>query len=332
LKARRSNPFHRKEFGLKQTLDLRRITIFLAFAFGIAWAIALIIFLTGQIANSPTLFVIGGVPFSLALVLLALGYMTAPALAHVLTRIITREGWKDTHLAPKFHNWRYWLAAWVVPAAIIGLGVLVYFLVYPQQFDSQLSAVQLMLDNVAAQTGEVLPVGVWALVLIQVVQAILIAPIFNGLFTLGEEFGWRAYLQPKLMPLGFRPAMLWMGLIWGVWHWPAIVMGHNYGLDYWGAPWSGLLLTIWVMTCIGTILGWWTQRAGSVWPAVIGHAAFNGFAAIGTLFVLPGSQPNPLLGPLPVGLIGGLPLTLLTVYLLWKGKPAYVSRETKKDK
>jgi membrane protease YdiL (CAAX protease family) len=113
-----------------------------------------------------------------------------------------------------------------------------------------------------------------------------------------------------------------MGLIWGVWHWPAILMGHNYGLDYPGAPLLGPLAMVWFTLVVGALLGWLAFRGGSVWPAVIGHAALNGMANLGVVFVR--GEPNPLLGPLPVGLVGGVGfavagLVLLLVPGLWQG-------------
>jgi len=130
----------------------------------------------------------------------------------------------------------------------------------------------------------------------------------------GEEFGWRAYLLPKLMPLGGRRAVLLSGVIWGVWHWPVIAMGHNYGLDYPGYPWLGMLLMVLVCIGLGSFLSWVTLRAGSVWPAVIGHAAINGISALGTLALKPGAG-NVLLGPLPVGIIGMSAWMLATVLI-----------------
>src|SRR5574341_1590086 len=109
-------------------VDTRRILIFLAFAFGIAWATALVIYLTGGLVNSPNL----GLPgLTLATVLMALPYMFAPALAHVLTRLLTREGWTDTSLRPRFGQgaWKYWLIAWLLPPVLIALGAAIYFVI-----------------------------------------------------------------------------------------------------------------------------------------------------------------------------------------------------------
>ena len=295
---------------MREKLDVKRITIFLAFAFGIAWAFALIIYLSGGFTNSSEL--IPGTGITLAALLLLIGYMSAPAAAHILTRLVTREGWQDTFLRLQFkRGWPYWLAGWVVPALATVLGGALFFLLFPSTFDSSLSRIK----DTLASTGQPAPISPWAVVVIQTGFAIAIAPLINGLLTFGEEFGWRAYLQPKLMPLGKRRALLAMGLIWGVWHWPVTAMGHNFGLDYVGAPWLGMLTMVWFTLACGTFLGWITLRGGSVWPAVIGHGAINGISSLAILFVQ--GKPHPLLGPLPVGLIGsaGWALVALWIYL-----------------
>lgn len=79
---------------------------------------------------------------------------------------------------------------------------------------------------------------------------------------LGEIKCWRAYLLPKLrMSLSDRAALIITGVIWGIWHLPVIVMGHNYGTDYWGYPWLGILtMTDTIAGIIGAMVacvGWW---------------------------------------------------------------------------
>lgn len=296
---------------MRTELDKKRIYIFVAFAFGIAWACALVIYLTGGLADSPVL--VEGI--TLAFVLLATVYMGAPALAHILTRVVTKEGWQDTYLRPNFRRgWLFWLVAWFSPALFTFLGLLVYFLIFPQHYDPELRAVIELLQRSAETVGQALPeIDPWLIVLAQSAQAILIAPALNALPTLGEEFGWRAYLQPKLMPLGGRKAMLLMGLIWGIWHCPVILMGQNYGLEYPGAPWLGPLIMVWFTFVVGTLIGWVTLKGGSVWPAVIAHGALNGIANIGMFFIK--GKPNPILGPLPVGLIGSIGFSLMALAL-----------------
>ena len=315
---------------MKQTsVDTRRIILFLVFAFGIAWAFGLWVYLTGGILNSPEL--LQGTGITLAVALIALGYMWAPALANILTRIITKEGWKDAGLRPQIRKgWWALVAAWFSPAILTFLGVLLYFAIFRGQFDPELGALRQMMQAVEAQAGEAIPFSLWTLVLLQLSVGLLVAPLINSFFTFGEELGWRGYLQPKLMVLGFRKALLLTGVIWGIWHWPVIAMGHNFGFDYWGAPWTGFLMMTWFTITAGTIIGWLALRGQSVWPAVIAHAATNGIAGAGLLFLRADAQVNTLLGPAPVGLIANIPWALLAVYLLWKGEPRQqdVSRET----
>ncbi|MEJ5308707.1 MAG: CPBP family intramembrane glutamic endopeptidase [Anaerolineae bacterium] len=293
------------------TLDRKRILIFLALAFGLAWAGALLIFITGGLANSPFTYLI-----------LTVGYMGAPAIAHVLTRVITHEGWDALYLKPELRReWPYWVAAWLLPGVLTIVGILVFFVLFPQYYDPDLTMTKQTLETQlaaqAAATGQpVQEIDPWAFAISQTIMALILAPLLNAFATFGEEFGWRAYLQPKLQPLGGRKMMLAMGVIWGVWHWPVIAMGHNYGLDYPGAPWGGMLMMVWFTLLIGTLLGWLALRAGSVWPAVIGHAAINGIAALGAMFVK--GQPNPLLGPLPVGLIGSAGFAVVALALFVK--------------
>jgi membrane protease YdiL (CAAX protease family) len=307
---------------MKTMTDTRRILIFLAFAYGIAWLTGLYIYLTGGLGSGAQL--LPGLP--LAVALLAFPYMWAPALANILTRALTREGWKDVGLRPRLgRGWPYWLAGWFLPGVMTLAGAALFFVLFSQYFDAgltRLGASNLSLPMLAGLSP-------WASFAVQMLIAAIVSPLLNFVATFGEEFGWRAYLLPKLLPLGWRKAMLLQGLIWGVWHWPVIFMGYEYGFSYPGAPWLGPLLFIWITFCFGTFLAWLVIRGGSVWPAVIGHAAINGIAA-GALLATSG-QPNPLLGPLPVGVIGSLGYALAAVLLFILFKPPESSEVTAGD-
>ena len=290
--------------------DKQRLWIYIALAFGISWATGLVIYLTGGLDDSP-IYPIAGTQISLALILLATGYMFGPALANVLTRLLTKEGKKGLNLRPEFDSrrWVYFILAWVLPGLLVIVGGVLYFLVFPGYFDTQLSTLTEQMGAVDGLSN----INPWVIVLIQTLQAILISPLLNAIPTFGEEFGWRGYLQPKLMPLGGRKAILLTGVIWGVWHWPVILMGYNYGTDYFGAPFLGPLAMVWFTLTLSAIFGWLTIKAESVWPAVIAHGAINGIAAIGVIFVK--GNPDPLLGPTPLGLIGGAGLTAAAVLI-----------------
>jgi membrane protease YdiL (CAAX protease family) len=293
-------------------MERKRIFIYLAFAFGISWVTALVIFLTGGLIQSPL--IIQAPPITLAYLLLATAYMFGPALANVITRLITKEGTADLNLRPEFGGgrWVQWAAGWVLPGLLTLLGLVIFFIVFPRHFDPSFPVLREQLQQAGPQ-----PINnLWLLITLQVIQAIILSPLLNALPTFGEEFGWRGYLQPKLMPLGGRKAVFLTGLIWGVWHWPVILMGHNYGLDYFGAPFLGPLVMIWFTLILSALFGWLTIKSNTVWPAVIAHGAVNGIAALG--LILTAGNPSSLLGPAPTGLIGGLGFTLaaLLIYLI----------------
>ena len=105
-------------------------------------------------------------------------------------------------------------------------------------------------------------------------------------------------------------------------------MGYNYGLDYFGAPYLGPLAMVIFTITLSALFGWVTIKAENVWPAVIGHGALNGIAAWGLLFVA--GEPSSLLGPTPVGVIGGLGFAIIAVILFhlpnaFQPKPAKVT-------
>lgn len=292
-------------------INKKRIFIYLGFAFGISWTTGLVIYFTGGLEKSP-LFTIAGEQISLAYILLATVYMFGPAFANIITRVITKEGKADLLLQPNFENkrWVYYLAAWILPGILTIAGIIIFFILFPKFFDATLSSLLKMLNN----ASESVNVNPWMIVILQTIQALFLSPLLNALPTFGEEFGWRGYLQPKLMPLGGQQAVLLTGLIWGVWHWPVILMGHNYGLDYFGAPFLGPLAMVLFTLSLSVIFGWVTVKAGSVWPAVIAHGALNGIASLGLILVQ--GEPDPLLGPTPVGIIGGLGMIVFALLLL----------------
>ncbi|EJN59967.1 CPBP family intramembrane glutamic endopeptidase [Halogranum rubrum] len=296
------------------SIETRRVAIFLVVAYGVAWATAAALFLTGGLTDSPEL--LPGLGITLATVLLPTAYMFAPALGNVAARLLTGEGRKDLQIRPHLRgSLRVYAVAWFAPVLLTLVGAGVYFAVFSASFDPELTTYTEALRQAA---GGDIGIDPWTLVAIQLVAAVTIAPLINMLFAFGEEFGWRAYLLPKLLPLGTRQATLVVGLVWGAWHWPLIAMGYNYGFEYPGAPWTGFLAMCWFTLTTGVFLAWVTLRSESVWPAAIGHGAINAVAGLSVLFVA--GQPNPLVGPTPLGLVGGLGWTVAAAWLLWRSE------------
>ena len=153
--------------------------------------------------------------------------MLCPAIANVLTRIVTKEGFENSLFKMKIKgNIRYLALAFLMPV--------VYSTV------SAFAAAAFMMPSDAF--GEIFQnFDFWEFS--SMIIYILSVSLVVSLFGFGEEFGWRGYLTPKLEQLmPFPAAILVSGIIWGLWHAPIIVCGHNFGKDYFLYPYMGILL------------------------------------------------------------------------------------------
>ena len=135
----------------------------------------------------------GGYQNPLAQIVLMV-YMIIPAISAILTSFITKENIKDLWIKPNFkNNKKIYLIAWFLPAILIVLGAGVYYLVFPSHFDLSMSTfIKLTQDQMVAM-GQVAPSveELRSLLIMQMIIAVLLAPILNFIACLGEELGWR---------------------------------------------------------------------------------------------------------------------------------------------
>ena len=153
--------------------------------------------------------------------------------------------------------------------------------------------------------------------IISTVSAITYAPFVNMLFAVGEEAGWRGTMYPILKDrFGIIRGRLLGGAIWGVWHWPIMLLtGYEYGTTYWGAPVTGPLLFCIITITMGILFDFLYGKTSCIWVPALCHGAINAFAGVPTLFLNPAYADKLLLGPLIIGVISGLPL-MLTAFIL----------------
>jgi len=287
----------------------KRIAIFLGLTFVITYVYE--IFVIGNIVKNPE--------YASISTLLVASVMLIPALCVVLTRLITKEGFKDAWILPNFKGHiRYYILAWFLPVALIVAGGVLYFLIYPDKFDPNMGA---MAQTFAAQGLDFDPAAIRSMMILQIATGVLLSPILNILTTTGEEWGWRGYLVPKLSEkISIVPTVLISGVIWGLWHAPLTVMGHNYGLDYPGYPYTGILAMCAFCIVMGVFFSYISLRTRSCLPAAIGHGAMNGLAGAGIYFTSGPEGIDTFLGPAPTGLIGGagfiVAMVILTIIMV----------------
>ena len=227
---------------------------------------------------------------SIPLVLALLGLI----LLIVLRFIAGREAMARVWLS--WGNWRYYL--------IFGAAIIFYYIL------------QAMLNAIfklgSAQFAPIpAPPGFNPnlFVILGAVQSVLLAPILAIVIAFGEEYGWRGYLQNELFKPGRVRGVLLLGVIWGAWHWPLILMGYNYP----GYPFLGLLLMVLYTTGLAVVLGYAVLKSGSVLLSSYLHALNNQVLAF-TLAM--GFKPFNAAFSFDIGIFGILTLALVAILIL----------------
>ena len=289
--------------------DLKRILIYILITFGLTWAYCLLVIY--PLANGE---VLSGVP-ALIIQLLVATCMFFPAIGVLLTRLVTKEGFRDCWLKPNFKkNIKTYLLAWFGPAVLTFAGMVLYFLLFPDQLDLSFRYFTATLESAGAPI-ETLPMPIELLMVVQCVQALFLAPVLNFITCFGEEWGWRGYLLPKMKEaLPTVPMLLVTGIIWGLWHAPLTAIGHNYGVGYPGFPFAGIAMMCLFCIVVGVFMSYITLKTKSCIPAVLAHGAVNGIGSIGIYFTKDGG--NPFVGPAPTGIIGMIPFLIVAMVMV----------------
>ena len=200
--------------------------------------------------------------------------MLIPSVAHLITRLVTGEGFRNTYLGVNIRgNGKWYLASVWVKLAESAIGALLIW----RLFAGELSFREAFpLDDPKALTGMLL------------LQLAFTLVVFFPAF--GEEWGWRGYMMPKLLRLMPKwAAVLLGGVIWGLWHAPLTVAGHNFGVDYAGYPWVGIGEMCLMCVLINAFLTLLTERTKSIYPASFCHMVSNNIGSE-VLILLAGSD------------------------------------------
>jgi len=291
-----------------KNLETKRIIIYLVTTFLLT--ILYCVFVIYPLNNGEN---IQNIP-PVAVQLLVAAAMFFPAIGVLLTRLFTKEGFKNSLLHPRFKGHiRYYLLAYFGPGILTILGCVVYFLIFPKQYDPECGYMAATL-TAAGTPADAIPVPIPTLMLIQGIQALLLGPILNFVTCFGEEWGWRGYLLPKMAEkMHAIPMLLLNGVIWGLWHAPLTIIGHNYGVGYPGFPFTGIFAMCCFCIIMGIFLSYVTMKTKSCLPAVLGHGAINSIGAIGMYFTVDGG--NPFVGPAPTGIVGAIPFIAVAIIM-----------------
>ncbi|MBD5505294.1 MAG: CPBP family intramembrane metalloprotease [Lachnospiraceae bacterium] len=285
--------------------ETKRLGVYLALAFGLTWIIFFIYILSGNIWAADG--EISGMDQFVSL------GMLCPVLAMLLTRYVTREGFavtgKDSMLLGinfKDGKWVYFAIAMFLPWIYIELGSALTLLISPNAFDPHNPELLGLTDDELA------------IVFIQPLAAI-VSGVTVSFAAFGEEAGWRGYMMPKMIKLwGVGKAVVIGGIIWGMWHWPLTYIGHNFGMEYLGYPFTGFAAMCVLCIFMGMILTYVTYKSGSIWPAAILHAINNASPSVLQYFINHDKMTGWRSDSVVSFLIGILPMVVISVYILIK--------------
>jgi uncharacterized protein len=287
----------------------KSLIVFLCIAFGVAW----VLFLAPLAVGKP-----GTAEYRNATLICWAAAMWAPGLAAILTTLLVdRQKFRMLNLQ-RLGDKKTYLWAWLLPPALVILTGILTLGVGAGKLDLGFSLIQESMANAGSQA--IAPVMVVGL---QVLMALTLGPLINTLFALGEELGWRGYLLPQLLPLGQGRAILFSGMIWGLWHLPAVAQGFNYP----GHPVLGVFLMIVFCALLGTILSWLYLRTRSPWAPALGHGSVNAVAGLPILFLA--APVNIMLGGTIASVLGWVPMAMFIGWLIWtKQLPVKIPEET----
>jgi len=293
---------------------LKRSIQYIILTCAVSWTAAGTAILLGLPSAQRAIFDIQGLIYTI----FAAAYMFLPAVCAVILQLIHREKpFRNLNISFRLNWW--FLIAGIVPFIYsfmaLGISLLfpnVSFSAAYEGFLSNLPAGQAEL--VTQQLSKFPPV---LFLLIQIVNALIAGYTINAVFGLGEELGWRGYLLGSLKGKKFLPVSLIIGTVWGLWHFPLILLGHNYPQH----PAAGVGMMVVFCILLTPMMIYIVIKSKSVIPAAIFHGANNAIAGISLLYLSGGNDiTNGVTG------IAGF-IALLIMNLLFYLFDKYVTKE-----
>ncbi|MDR0295532.1 MAG: CPBP family intramembrane metalloprotease [Prevotellaceae bacterium] len=224
---------------------------------------------------------------ALAYTVFAAAYMFLPAICAIILQATHKEKpFRNLNISFRLNWW--FLAAGITPVALVfltlGINILFPNISFSAGAEGYLASLPAEAAEGAAKQISQFPPAIF--MLIQIVNALIAGYTINALFAFGEELGWRGYLLRELKNKKFLHASLIIGLVWGLWHFPLILLGHNYPQH----PVAGVGMMMVMCVLTSPVMIYIVIKSKSVITAAIFHGTFNAIAGIGVFFLVGGND------------------------------------------
>ncbi len=273
---------------------MKKALIYTATTLGISWIVALVYHLTSGFTGPEM-----GLEALADYQKFGMLYMFLPAIVALMLQAFEGTiGFKRPHsmrlklvvkgdTLTKFRPRWSWLVAVAIVPAIVALSILISGLfadVMPMKEGIMAQYANMGIDLNALPEEDLAMLNKlpsWVMLLATVISGILAGVTINTLFAFGEEYGWRGYLVSALRGKRFIVAALFIGVVWGIWHAPMILMGHNYP----DARIAGIGMMVVFCILAGIVELYFVLKSGSMWVAAFIHGTINALAGLGVLMI-----------------------------------------------
>ena len=213
-------------------------------------------------------------------------YMLLPMIVAIVMQKINKEKLASTGLLRFKIKWS-WLVAWVLPIIIVLLTIFVNTLLPGCEFNTDMSAM-IPADSVPEEQKEMVSMLMTPafLIVTTIISGLFAGATINALFAFGEEYGWRNYLIAALRDKKFACASIFIGIVWGLWHFPLILLGHNYPQH----SVAGVFMMVVFCVLASFVETYFVLKTRSVFPAAIFHGTINAVAGLNVLLIKGGND------------------------------------------
>jgi len=232
-------------------------------------------------------------------------YMLMPMICAVILQLIHKEKpFRNLNVSFRFNRW--FIVAGFIPiiTAFMALGISLFFpgVSFSSSFEGILQQVPDDQKEMAMEQLLKFPPAVF--ILISVLQALAAAYTINAVFAFGEELGWRGYLLKAMQGKKLLFVSFITGIVWGIWHFPLILIGHNYPQH----PVHGVGMMVILCILLSPLMTYIVIKSKSVITAAIYHGSINAIAGISVFYLVGGSDLTNGL----TGLAGFIALLIIT--------------------
>jgi membrane protease YdiL (CAAX protease family) len=222
--------------------------------------------------------------------IMAASYMFVPFISVIIVKKIHKEQiFSNLLISFKINRWFFiaWFIFPIIVFCILGISILFPGITYNPEmtgfFNRFEDAIPPELIVEFKNKINSLPINfVW----IALLQGLIAGITVNAIAGFGEEIGWRGFLLKEFKEMQFLKSSLIIGFIWGIWHSPLILMGHNYPQH----PKIGVLMMIIWCILLTPILQFITIKSKSVITAAIAHGTLNAVAGIAIMTINGGND------------------------------------------